>query len=68
MSIGNPSSGSVNQSHGDSCAIINSCAVQMRGSDIPPFIWGVSLSRDTSIFVRHRLIAFNFDLREFIKE
>jgi len=57
--IGNPSSGSVNQSHGGSCVMINSCAVQERGRVIPAFVWGVSLSRATSMFARHRLIASN---------
>ena len=57
--IGNPSSGSVNQSHGGSCVMINSCAVQERGSVIPAFVWGVSVSRATSMFARHRLIASN---------
>jgi len=59
VSIRNPSSGSVNQSHGGSWAIISSYAVQVRGSVNLPFISGVSLSRATSMFVRHCFIASN---------
>jgi len=57
VSIGNPGSGSVNQSYGGSWVIITSCAVQVRGSVSPPFIWGVCLCRATNMFVRHRFIA-----------
>jgi len=55
--VSSPSFRSVNQSHGGSWAVIIFHSGQARGSAIPPFIWGVSLSKATSMFARHLCMA-----------
>jgi len=55
--IGKPSSRSVDQSHEGAWAVIHSRSEQARGSAIPPFVSGVSLSYATSMFARHLFMA-----------
>ena len=57
--MGNPSSGSVNQSPGGSWATVASCSIQTRGNDLPVRVWQVLLSRTTSIFAKHLFIVYN---------
>ena len=55
-SKGNPNSGSVNQSHGDSWMVVGSCIARLwvAGSFL---VFGVSLSRAVSMFNKHLLMA-----------
>ena len=52
----NPNSGSVNQSHGGSWIVEDSCIERLWGEG-PFFVWGVSLSRAVSMFIRHLFMA-----------
>jgi len=59
VSRGNPSSGSVNQSHDGSWLMIDSCVEKLVWSASPILVWGVSLSRATSMFDKHLFMASN---------
>jgi len=56
VSKGNPSSGSVNKSHGGSRIVVDSHIGRLWDAG-PFFVWGVSLSRAVSMFNRHLFIA-----------
>jgi len=56
VSKGNPNSGSVNQSHGGSWIVVDSCIERLWGAG-PFFVCGVSLSRAVSMFNRHLFMA-----------
>jgi len=57
VSRGNPSSGSVNQSHGGSWVVVDSWIERLKWGASPFFAWGVSLSGAVSMFDRHLFMA-----------